>query len=347
MIKQAISFCLPLIIAFSPSHAADAPVTIRVSTQWPLVNPSNLPFIHFKERVEAESHGSIRVEIYDAAKLYGDSAIAEAVSSGAVEMGYVNLSRYAAIIPGTDVFQLPLLFNTEAIAAAARAPDSEIRQLIEAAILTQGRSRVLWWVSAGTTVFLSNGTSVADPENLKGKTVRTFGPIMETIARECGGEPKDIGAAAQENAYEAHLVDIAMTGITIVIERKLWRFMNTVTRTNHASVEGVAVINEKFWQLLPAAHQKTIVSAAQAADKEAAALLANVEATGYKLLADKGVRIIDLSDDELVRWRSCSSNVLTNFVEKSGEFEQRLMSAYGRLRQQPCCNRPMHVEKTQ
>jgi TRAP-type C4-dicarboxylate transport system substrate-binding protein len=114
-----------------------------------------------------------------------------------------------------------------------------------------------------------------------------------------------------------------------------------------SSRHSAAVINEKFWQRLSAAHRKTIVSAAQAADKEAAALLANVEATAYKLLADKGVRIIDLPEDELVRWRICSSNVLTNFVEKSGDFEQRLLSAYGRLRQQPCCNQPMSAEKTQ
>src|SRR5215475_3162893 len=128
MIKQVVSFCLALILPLSNAHAADAPlIIIKASTQWPLAYPSNLPLIHFKERVEADSHGSIRVEIYDAAKLYGDSTIAEAVSSGAVEMGFVTLSRYAAIIPGTDVFQLPFVFNTGAIAAAARAPDSEIR----------------------------------------------------------------------------------------------------------------------------------------------------------------------------------------------------------------------------
>jgi C4-dicarboxylate-binding protein DctP len=171
--------------------------------------------------------------------------------------------------------------------------------------------------------------------------------MMEAIVRECGGTPKDIGSAAQEKAYETHVVDIGMTGISIVVERKLWRFMNIITRTNHARVEGAAVINEKFWQRLSEAHKKMIVAASQAADKEAADLVANVEATAYKSLADKGTKITELSQDELLLWRVCSSDVLAKFVEKNGDLEQKLLSAYGRLRQQPCCNQPTRVEKTQ
>src|SRR5262245_29920924 len=79
-------------------QATGAPVTIRMSTQWPLASTNGLSFLHFKDRLEAESKGDIHVEVYDNAKLYGDTAIAEAVSSGEVDMGFVSLSRYAAVI---------------------------------------------------------------------------------------------------------------------------------------------------------------------------------------------------------------------------------------------------------
>jgi C4-dicarboxylate-binding protein DctP len=332
------TFCCILVLPAGSSRAADAPITIRVSTQWPLANSSNLTFIHFKERVEADSKGALRVEIYDGAKLYGDSAIAGAVSSGAVEMGYINLSRYAAIIPAADAFQLPFMFNTNAIASAARAPGSEIRTLIDDAILTQNQSRVLWWVPSGVSVLLSNGQSVANPEVIAGKTVRTFGPMIEAIVRECGGIPKDIGGQEQEKAYQTHAVDIGMSGMSIVMERKLTRFMSIVTRTNHSSVEGVAVINEKFWQSLPAAYKGFILEASEAANDEGAALLTASEAAAYRTLTGNGIKIVDLSDEELLQWRICSGEVLTDFVEKSGKLGRDLILAYGRLRQQPCCN---------
>jgi C4-dicarboxylate-binding protein DctP len=96
--------------------------------------------VHFKERVEAASNGSIKIEIHDSARLYSDDGIAQAVTSGAVEMGYVNLARYASTSPATGIFQLPFLFNSEAILGAARAPGSEIRTLIEKAVSAEAAS---------------------------------------------------------------------------------------------------------------------------------------------------------------------------------------------------------------
>jgi C4-dicarboxylate-binding protein DctP len=339
-VRRIVLHCLLVLVTGVYSQATGAPITIRISTMWPLSHANNLTFLHFKERLEAESNGDIHVEIYDSAKLYGDTTVAEAVRSGAVDMGYVSLSRYAATVPAADLFELPFLFNTKAIATAARSPESEIRQAIDNAILVHKNSRVLWWVPSGPMVLLSNGASAADPQNLRGKTIRTFGPIMESVMRECGGNPKDVAAEAQENAYETRLVDMGMTGISIVMQRRLWRFMNTVTRTNHASVEGVAVINEKFWQSLTAAHKELILSASHAANKEAAGVLEQIEAIAYRELVGKGVKIVDLTDDELLQWRICSSDVLTNFLQNGGALEQRVISAYGRLRLQPCCNQP-------
>jgi C4-dicarboxylate-binding protein DctP len=338
---QYVSLCCLIILAMAgQSQGTGAPITIRISTMWPLTSSNSISFLHFKARLEAESKGEIHVEIHDSAKLYGDSTIAAAVSSGAVDMGYVSLSRYAGTIPAADLFQLPFLFNTKTIAAAARLPESEIRQAIDGAILVLANARVLWWVPSGANVLLSNEASLADPQNLRGKSIRTFGPIMEAVAQACGGMPKDIGGEAQENAYESRLVDIGMTGISIVMQRRLWRFMNTVTRTNHGTVEGVAVINEKFWQRLSAAHKDLILEASLTANKEAAETLERIEATAYRELAGKGVKIVDLSDDELLQWRICSSDVLTNFLQRAGALEQRLISLYGRLRLKPCCSQP-------
>src|SRR5215471_11856897 len=108
--KNRSLYCLFILVLSGHLQAASASLTIRISTMWPLSHSNNLSFLHFKERLEAESKGDIHVDIYDSAKLYGDTTIAEAVSFGAVDMGYVSLSRYAATIPAADLFQLPFLF---------------------------------------------------------------------------------------------------------------------------------------------------------------------------------------------------------------------------------------------
>lgn len=321
------------------SGSLGAPVLIRISTQTPITTQSNQTFRRFKERVEAASAGEIRVEIHDAAKLFRDDQIADAIAEGKVEMGYVVMSRYAAKIPSVDVFQLPFLFNTDAVAAAARAPGSEIRRLIDNAILEQAHSRALWWVPQGQNVLLST-VSLADPDALSGKTVRTFGPMMESFVQHCGGKHKEVGGPEQAKAYQSRIVDVGMAGVSTMMERNLYESMNIVTRTNHATVEVVAAMNEAFFQSLSGGHKAILLDAAKAADAEAAQLLADNESSAYKVLADKKLAtVVPLTSDQLELWRICSSDVLTDFLDQAGSLGHELMSAYGRLRLQPCCNK--------
>jgi TRAP-type C4-dicarboxylate transport system substrate-binding protein len=131
-----------------------------------------------------------------------------------------------------------------------------------------------------------------------------------------------------------------MAGVAIMMERKLFEFMPVITRTNHATVEDVAAINEAFWQKLSGRHKAILLAAAKEADAEAAALLAETEARAYRTLPEnKHTSVVKLTSDEVLLWRICSSDVLSDFVDRSGPLGQQLMTAYGRLRQKPCCNK--------
>ena len=126
-----------------------------------------------------------------------------------------------------------------------------------------------------------------------------------------------------------------MTGIVTVVGRGLWRYMDTLTRTNQASMQALVVINEQFWEKMSPDYRAIIVAAAQLADAEARDIVSKIEADAYKeLAAGKGVKIVDLTDDELVLWRICSSDVLQEFMNRGGQAGQDLMVAYGRLKEQ-------------
>jgi C4-dicarboxylate-binding protein DctP len=327
----AIGFFVCWLIPYC-AGAQDEPRIIRLSTQSPADSPSIQSLVHFKQKVEADSQGSLRIEIFHSGKLYPDGRISAAVSSGAVEMGYVNLARYAETILAVDAFELPFLFNTAELEKAARAPGSEIRQLIEEAVLSRTGSRVLWWVPEGQIVFFAKGMPVANPERLAGKTVRVVGPMIEAAVRMCGGEPKTIGGNEQVKAYERQEVDVGMSSMATVLGRKIYKSMDTVTRTNHASAEFVVAINEVFWQSLSTQQKAILTAAANSAGIVASDAIAEVEASADSQLAEYGAKVIYLSDDELLAWRICSSDVMTEFMSQTGELGQQLMVAYGRLR---------------
>jgi C4-dicarboxylate-binding protein DctP len=173
--------CVPISIAFAD------PVIIRLWTQMPVAFPSNQTLRDFKDHVEAKSAGELQIEIDDTPKLFSDKSVIDGVKDGRIEMGFIVLSRYAGRIPALDLFQLPFLFNKSAVAAAGVARSSELRQLMDAEILKQQNGRVLWWVLLGHLVLLAEH-SLADPGNLAGKSVRTYGPMMESLIARCGGQ---------------------------------------------------------------------------------------------------------------------------------------------------------------
>ncbi len=318
--------------------AAEQELVIRFSTQAPPNGQQFRSMLHFKERVEAESHGRMRVDMYDSGKLFEDGKVASAVSAGEVEMGHVNLSRYAETLPIADAYYLPFLFTDVAVERASRTPESEIRGLIDDAILTNAGARVLWWIPEGSILLMTKDASMANPAALAGKSVRISGPTIAETVRECGGVPQDVAANQQPTAYASGAVDVGMTSITAVMARSLYQSMRTITRTGHAASNFVVVINEHFWQTLTDGQRTLLLEAARIADEEAADDLVSFEDAAYAELEKKGVVLIPLSRRELQLWRTCSSDVLTNFMARAGAAGTNLMSAYARLRQHPCCN---------
>jgi C4-dicarboxylate-binding protein DctP len=322
---------LLLLIFSAQSLADDPPLTIRLSTQTPPNGEVFESMRHFKERVETDSAGKLRIEIYDSGRLYDNNQIVAAVTAGEVEMGMVNLTRYADTIALADVFSLPFLFSDPAIERRARNPDSEIRRLIDDEILKSG-ARVLWWIPEGSFVMLGKGQAIATPESLAGRTIRTSGQTVTDTLKACGGIPKEVPATKQPDAYKADEVEIGMTSITAVLARKLYLFRNTITRTNHAFLNDVVAINEAFWRTLPESQQKTLLRAAALADQEAAGRIIDFEKRAYdELIQKEGAKVFSVSSEELQLWRFCSSDVLSNFMERAGPGGHELIAAYARL----------------
>jgi C4-dicarboxylate-binding protein DctP len=340
MLRRLFSSALILVVLalVSGVGAAEPELVIRFSTQAPPNGQQFQTMKLFKELVEAKSSGKLRVDIYDRGRLFEDGQVAKAVSEGKVEIGHVNLSRYAETILVADAYYLPFMFNDVAVERASRAPDGEIRHIIDEAILAGGGARVLWWIPEGSILLLSKGTSMANPAALAGKTVRQSGPTIAETIRLCGGIPKDVAANQQPVAYATGVVDVGMTSITAVMARDLYKAMDTITRTGHASSNFVVVVNDKFWRSLRTDQRAILEEVAQIADKEAARSLIEFEDAAFKELEAKGVKLVSLTSRELQLWRACSHNVLTDFLGKAGASGETLIHAYAKLRKDPCCN---------
>jgi C4-dicarboxylate-binding protein DctP len=140
-----------------PLTADAQQTTLRVTLQLPITNHVGVNLVQFKDEVEKRTNNTIAVEIFDDSRRYKDSEVLAAVSSGAIEMGTLTYQQFEKKVPAIEIFEQPFLMNYEALVRAATDPDSQIRKLLDKAVLDATGVRVLWWQSYGNSVFFSKG----------------------------------------------------------------------------------------------------------------------------------------------------------------------------------------------
>src|SRR5215472_14928932 len=142
-------FRLTLTFLLISCFQADAQeVKLRATIQVPLSERLwGVALAHFKEEVETRSDNTISLEVFDRGKLYIDDEAVDAVASGAIEMGVAGLYQLAKKIPALDIMEQPFLFNFDALVRAVASPESEVRRIIDTAVLESLGIRVLWWQS--------------------------------------------------------------------------------------------------------------------------------------------------------------------------------------------------------
>jgi C4-dicarboxylate-binding protein DctP len=305
---------------------AEAGLKLRVTLQLPISSHLGQNLLLFKDRVVAASDGEIEIEIYPSAQLFTDKEVPLAVASGQIEMGVASLARFAGTIPAVDIFNVPFLFNTEALVRAATAPGSPVRAPLDEAMVAKG-ARPLWWQPYGQAVLLMREVIVRRPGDLAGLKIRTFGKALEGFVNALDGAAVNISGSRQFLAYERGTVDGGTTGLIGVRERKLYQVLDTITLTNHTDIEFIVIINEALWQGLEPAQRTILTTAARIAEEDLRDRFPALEEEARDLAVDNGMEVITLSGDDIAAWRKATAPLAATYVEAAGPLGARLLDA--------------------
>ena len=313
-----------LMLTSLTAQAAD--VTMRISLQLPMKSHLGQNLLLFKEQVEKNSSGNIEVQIYDSAQLYKDKEVPAAVGSGSIEAGVASLTRYVGDIPAVDIFYQPFLLNSEEKVRKAVAKGSPVRGPIDEAISGTG-STVLWWQAYGGAIMLSKGSAISNPDEMKGKKVRVFGKTLGQFVEATGGAPTLISGSEQYLAYQRGTVDAGMTGVSGVKSRKLYEVMDTITVTNHADIEFLVVVNNKWWAALTEGQRKIISDAATYAENDVRNYITQIEADAYKVAKENGMKVVVPTDADIAAFKAASTSVYDQYKAKAGPLGAQLLEA--------------------
>ncbi len=324
--KSLIKTALAGALILGASIAAQAETTIKVTLQLPATHSLGKNWIAFKEIIEKESGGDLKLQLFPSAQLYKDKQVPEAVGSGAIEAGSAFLGRFAGSVPAVEIINLPFFFRDEAHLRAAVANGSTMRNILDAAVVKETGAKVLWWQAFGRNVYLNKGEPIRTPADLKGKKVRTYGKVLGWTVEALGGAPTLMSGSKQFLAYQQGAVDVGMTGASAVKSRKLFEVMDNMTLSYDSAIEFVAVMNNDFFNSLSAKNQEIITKAAAIVEKQLRDEVYGGEAAVVKEVADK-INVVELTAEERAVWVEATKSVVDKFAKERGDVAVKAIEA--------------------
>ena len=231
---------------------------IRFSHVVSVNTPKGWAANEFANRVNIALKGRYVVTVFPNAQLYGDNQAIEALSAGFIEMAAPSSAKFVGSIPALQLFDMPFLFpKIQTVHKVVDGPiGDEIREMFIKRNL--GIKLMTFWDNAFKQ-FSSNVRPLIKPADFKGVKFRIMSSdVLEAQMSGLGGVGLKLPFAEVYNALEQGVVDGQENTASNIYTKKFHEVQKYLTFSNHGYLGYAVIMNQKFWDKLPADVQKTI-----------------------------------------------------------------------------------------
>lgn len=317
----------------SPTNQAQKEMTVRIAYNLPAEHSTGFYYEVLAKEIQKNTvNTSIKLnpQTFPNAQLYNDQQLPDAVSTGAVEIGQLNVGFLAG--PEAEplrIIDLPFLFNSWE--AEWEAEDGEYGKLFGQQ-LEKFNMKMIGWAQYGTVDFYAN-KSIKLPGDLQGLKMRGFGKGSSLMLQELGASPVSMSSQEIYQAMQHGTIDGYSTGPSSVVDRGLYEVTKNGTNMNMSFLPFQGIANKNWWDSLPSDVQKAISDASQVAQK-ASREKARADAEEYlKKLAEHGVQLYKPTPEERNKWVESAKGRFADYSQKSGDLGKQLLEAVQKANQ--------------
>jgi len=273
-------------------------------------------YLGFKDMVEKNSNGRIRVDLYLGSALGGEREVLEMVQQGTAEVTMVSNSTYSIFEPKWAILDLPYLFASWQ--EAYKFLDGEGGKLLADSILKKG-IRILAYGNNSVRQVSNNKREISKLEDLKGLKIRVAEtPTLMDWFRQVGAAPTVLPFPELYPAMQQKVVDGQENGMVAGTMMKFGEVQKFWTDTNHAFGIIPIGISEIVWKKLPPDLQKVVADAAVAAVKEEREVMPKFEDKAIVDLRAMGVKVTLLGDQERQRFVDSAKPIYAKYSAQIG-----------------------------
>ena len=253
------SRCLGILAGLSLIGAASAqqPIVMR----WGDVVAGGHPQVMMIERVaadvKAKTSGRIDIQGFPNGQMGSSRDMIEAVSNGTQQLVTEGAANFGAWIPSISVTEAPFIWkNPEHLIKALNGPllEKYNEQLIKARGM-----RILGAVYYGTRHLTTSNRPVKTVDDAKGLKVRVpENDVFKAMAEAWGAKPTPMNFNELYLALKTGTVDGQENPLPTIKSGKFQEVQKYIILTGHIMTPRLVVVNEAFWQKVPADDRKIV-----------------------------------------------------------------------------------------
>ncbi|GAA0316399.1 C4-dicarboxylate TRAP transporter substrate-binding protein DctB [Bacillus carboniphilus] len=235
-------------------------IVIKVSHVVSENTPKGKAVRRFKNLVEKNTNGHVKVEIYPNGSLYSDINEWNALKNNNVQMIIPATSKISPYVPEFQVFDLPFAFND--YEQVEEAFTGKIGKTLLARLENQeGVKGLTFWYN-GFKQITNNRRPLVSPGDFNRLHFRTMpGDIIQDQYQALGAATSSLPFNKTYENLQVGFIDGHENTISNIYSKKLFENQNYLTVSNHSYLGYVVVMNQEFWDKLPEVYQVEIEEA--------------------------------------------------------------------------------------
>lgn len=270
--------------------SADSTSPGSAGNQWQLA---------FKEAVEANSDGAIKVDYHGNGELGGDADTQTQLQANDIQIDVTQPATLVSFVPGFAVFDAHMVFATS-------SPDANERVLNTDNPFTEGLQKsaeengmhVLGWLQNGTFRQVTSNKNLATLDDFKGFQIRTMENNNHmAFWTALGAEPTPLAFAEVYISLQNGTVEGQENATDTSVGNSFQEVQKYLALTNHVLYSNVMLISKECWDSLTDDQKKIIEDSLDEATTKIAPTLGDLDEKSRKTMTDAGMEIIEYGED--------------------------------------------------
>lgn len=274
--------------------------------------------LKFKELVEENSNGELKVDIYPNAQLGGDRELIEGTQNNQMTMMISSPAPQVNFVKSATIFDLPFVFR-DLDHGRAVLDDPDFMEAIGSEYEKSGFE----YLGASGQGFrtLTANKKITSPEDLKGVTIRTMENKyhMETW-NKLGANATPLPFNELYTALQQGVADAQENPVELVHSQKFYEQQDYIMNINHILQTNTWIMNKDFYNGLSEELQKVVDEAAKEAIDFTNEYNDKNEAKYIKDIEDYGCEFIELTPEQLSKFSEKCESVY-NMIKEDTEPE--------------------------